>query len=146
MTDAPGHAAGLTSRQRAVLDVLRDSDDHPTAVQILGRARARSPRIGAATIYRALARLVATGDVQEIAIDGAVSSRYEASQVAHDHLVCMDCGQVVDVRVPLRSHALESLATASGYTLSQHEVRVRGRCSQCAAEERVAGRSKPEPG
>jgi len=57
-TPAPTDAA-----TRAVLDVVAEAQDHPTARQVLDRVRERVHGVGAATVYRTLALLVASGQV-----------------------------------------------------------------------------------
>jgi len=69
----------LTPQRRAVLDVLRECDDHPTAADVLTRVRRRHPGIGAATVYRSLALL---GDVTFPMIQRYVDDIVSVSEAA----------------------------------------------------------------
>ena len=49
----------LTRPRRLILDVVRATDVHPTAVFVYQRVRRRLPRVSLATVYRNLRMLAA---------------------------------------------------------------------------------------
>ncbi|MDH7569405.1 MAG: transcriptional repressor, partial [Armatimonadota bacterium] len=55
----------LTPQRRAVLETVRESREHPTAQEILQRAREKQPGLSYATVYNALDYLVRAGLVHE---------------------------------------------------------------------------------
>lgn len=123
----------LTPQRAAILDVVRRSDDHPTARDIYRRVRARMPGIGFATVYRSLNLLAAHGEVLELQLgDGAVA-RYDGNTHSHDHVTCVDCGVAADVAVTLPESAGREASAASGYQVLGYELQFRGRCAPCAA-------------
>jgi Fur family transcriptional regulator, peroxide stress response regulator len=129
----------LTPQRRAVLDVLSDSDDHPTASQVLDRVRARVAGIGAATVYRTLALLVQSGRATELRVGEGQALRYDRTVHRHDHLVCTECGQVQDVHVALDAASLADLTERTSFTVQGYDVQLHGRCAQCAAKEQRQG-------
>lgn len=139
LPNAAGTPGRLTPQRQAVLEVLRDSRDHPTVAELLARVRDRAPGIGAATVYRSLAFLVAAGQALELRFDGA-AARYDANMHHHAHLICDGCGQVHDVAVPLAAlpRPVQQAAVASGFLATSFDLRVRGRCPGCRG-------SAPEP-
>src|SRR6266705_4819830 len=55
----------LTRPRRLILDVVRATDVHPTAVFVYQRVRRRLPRVSLATVYRNLRTLAAEGFLAE---------------------------------------------------------------------------------
>jgi len=120
----------LNANVQAVLDVLRATEQHPTALEIYEEVRHERPRIGLATIYRILHQLTQQEIIKAI---GENDSRYDAHIQRHDHAVCTTCGALLDipVEVNLTSEALQAAASAAGIELTSHEVRLYGRCAAC---------------
>ena len=123
----------LTPQRRAVLDVLADADDHPTAAEVLDRVRQRVPGVGPATVYRTLSRLVEGGQVLELHMGQGAPTRYDCNIHQHDHLICDDCGRVLDVQLPVTARRLRDAAASHGFALRSYDVRIHGRCDSCAA-------------
>lgn len=128
-------ALRLTPQRRAVLDVVAESDDHPTAGQVLERVRERVEGVGAATIYRMLALLVESGQVAELRLGEGQALRYDHTVHRHDHLVCTACGQVEDTHVKLDAGALAELTDMTSFTVTGYDVQLHGRCAPCAAQD-----------
>jgi Fur family ferric uptake transcriptional regulator/Fur family peroxide stress response transcriptional regulator len=122
----------LTPQRRAVLDVLRQAHDHPTAAEVYERVRASSPGIGAATVYRTLGLLVRTGQALELAF-GDGSARYDARVDRHDHLLCERCDRAIDVDSPVPSRMVAQVAAETGFRVTSYDLRFRGLCPDCAA-------------
>jgi Fur family ferric uptake transcriptional regulator/Fur family peroxide stress response transcriptional regulator len=130
------HDLRMTPQRRAVLQVLHEADDHPTAADVFERVRRLVPGIGAATVYRTLALLVDSGQALELSLGDGDSARYDGNVSRHDHLVCVDCGTAIDVSSPLPRRAVDELAATTGFTITSYDVQFRGRCSRCAADPR----------
>lgn len=128
-TEVPG-VGRLTPQRRAVLDVLTAACDHPTAAEVYARVRRSSPGIGAATVYRALALLVAGGAALELNL-GDQAARFDANTRRHDHLVCDACGQVVDIDVPLPPLLTTQVAARTGFAVTSYDLQLRGYCPTC---------------
>jgi Fur family ferric uptake transcriptional regulator/Fur family peroxide stress response transcriptional regulator len=116
----------LTPQRRAVLEVLRQSPDHPTAIEVYERVRAQASGIGAATVYRTLALLVSTGQARELNFDNG-AARYDATTERHDHLVCHGCGSATDIQSPIPAE----IASDYGYALAGYDLQFRGFCPDC---------------
>lgn len=121
----------LTPQRQAVLDVLVEAHDHPTAAQVFERVQAQQPGIGPATVYRTLGLLVAEGKARQLALSDGASARYDANISRHDHVVCIDCGEAMDVDWPMPSDVMSQLAARTGYELTAYDLEFRGRCPAC---------------
>jgi Fur family peroxide stress response transcriptional regulator len=121
----------LHANARAVLEVLRETDTHPTALELYHKVRLLRPHIGLATVYRILHQLTEQKLICEIGRDA--ECRYDANTSRHDHAICTECGALLDVpvEVQIASESLRRAAQSAGLELSSHEVRMYGRCQAC---------------
>lgn len=137
---APDTAPAAPARQpprlgphaQAVLATLRAAQRHPTAAALYDDVRRQHPRLGRATVYRALAALESAGLVVEVWRD-ALGRHYDARTDPHDHAVCVVCGRVADVERPSAPlpDAYIAAVTAGGYEVAGYEVRYLVRCPAC---------------
>ena len=140
MTDGKGVDAGLlqtryrlTKQRAGILRALEDGA-HLTAEAIHERVRAELPAVSLGTIYRTLDILRAIGLVQVFAYGGA--ARYEAALDKHHHLVCVACGEIVNVPAPQVSVLALAIAQDHRYTGTDATLVVSGRCARCAGLSR----------
>jgi Fe2+ or Zn2+ uptake regulation protein len=120
----------VTPQRQAVLDVLRTSYDHPTAQDVIDRVRRTAPGIGAATVYRSLNLLVASGQALELSL-GDAAARYDANTARHDHVVCERCGAAADVDAALPPRLAREVARVSGFAVTGHHLTFTGLCPTC---------------
>lgn len=132
----PAHETQRPHRHdEAVLHALRAARTHPTAADLYDEVRQGHPRIGRATVYRALQRLEAAGLAVEVGRD-SFGRHYDARMERHDHAVCSICGQVIDL-LDVRSLPPETLAPLieiarqAGFATGTYEIRLHGRCATC---------------
>jgi Fur family ferric uptake transcriptional regulator len=130
------------SRQReVVLEVVRSTMDHPTAEWVHRQARRRLPRIGLATVYRNLKRLVEEGLIRELHSAGH-STRFDGNTGRHYHIRCLGCGRVNDLPVSVDAWLEEEAARAMNYRVLGHQVEVLGLCPLCQTESITESRSQ----
>lgn len=122
----------VTRERKLLLDII-DANPHLDATEIFRRARDVSPRIGLATVYRTL-RLLETMDVIDSTGLGEDHSHYEMRQEHHVHLVCSDCGAVLDVAVPFDPLAF---GRRRGYEIRQTRLELVGLCEKCRTKHRT---------
>ena len=121
---------GLTKQRRAVLRVIRDSDEHLTANEVFERARHLLPGIAFATVYNSLRYLKHEGLIGEVRF-GADCTRYDRTLKRHDHAICNDCGKLVDLELPIPDALISEAAKRSKFTAGSIEVTLRGLCPEC---------------
>ncbi|HYU74713.1 MAG TPA: transcriptional repressor, partial [Ktedonobacteraceae bacterium] len=76
----------LNTNARAILDVLRASEKHPTALEVYEEVRRVRPRIGLATVYRLLHQLTEQGLIKELGRNDECC-RYDGRTNRHDHAI-----------------------------------------------------------
>jgi Fur family transcriptional regulator, peroxide stress response regulator len=120
----------LTRQREAILQVVREREDHPTANEIFQDALQRLPTISYATVYNSLRFLKEAGLVYEIKF-GDSASRYDRETGRHDHAICNDCGKLVDFDLPEASELLKVAARKSKFKPESVHVTLRGLCPEC---------------
>lgn len=128
--DGPRRRIRMTPQRRVVLEVLKESGDHPSAVTIFERARRRYPGIAYATIYNALNALVAEGYVKQLSL-GEAAARYDHRTDEHAHAVCSLCGALLDLDIVLPLESVSRAAAERGFALEAIKLQVLGRCDSC---------------
>ena len=123
-----------TPARRALVAALRSAGG-PVSIQEIQRLTDDLPQ---SSVYRNLSVLEAAGVVTRI-VGNDEFGRFELAEDLighHHHLLCEECGAMLDVTVPPAierqlDEALERLAEASGFTLHHHRLDLVGRCAQC---------------
>ena len=86
----------LTAQRRVIAEAMTGEHTHLAADEVFERARAALPEVSRATVYNTLNQLVAMGELLEIShADGR--KRYDPNVAEHHHLVCVRCGDMLDV-------------------------------------------------
>jgi Fur family ferric uptake transcriptional regulator len=125
-------AAGLrvTRPRLAVLDAVH-AQPHVDTETLIGAARARLDAVSHQAVYDVLRVLTDRGLVRRIQPQGSVA-RYEARVGDnHHHLVCRDCGTVVDVDCAIGAAPCLTPSADAGFAIDEAEVVFWGRCSSC---------------
>ncbi len=125
--------ASLPANYRTVLDVVERAGpgSHLTAQEVWVRARALQPRIGFATVHRALIRLHETGAVMKVDVAGGAATIYEPAAGTHAHFRCTACGAITDVDFALPAGTLRELADRHRVAIDAEEITFTGRCASC---------------
>ena len=131
--DRGGAPAGLTPQRRAVLQVVAESEEHPTAGEIFEAARRRLPSISFATVYNSLKYLKEAGLLREINF-GKGSNRYDRETARHDHAVCSRCGRLVDFDLAETSQLMRAAARRSRFKPESIHLTLVGLCPDCQAK------------
>ena len=134
----------ITPQREAVADVVFADSGHRSVEEIELEVRRRGERIGKATVYRTMELLVRSGLVQEHDF-GEGFKRYEhrfTAQPVHEHLICTNCGKVVEFQSPEVLRAQDCISLLYGFRPHRHRLEIYGICSDCQA----LGVSAPTPG
>src|SRR5438094_4329384 len=119
----------LTRPRRLILDVVRATDVHPTAVFVYQRVRRRLPRVSLATVYRNLRMLAAEGFLAERTDAGGL--RFDGNTGPHDHFTCLSCGRIYDVPARDEPSGRPRVAAGTGFHVLDPRPEKSGRCGAC---------------
>jgi len=121
---------GLTKQRHAVLQVIRESEEHLTANEVFEDARRILPGISFATVYNSLHYLKNEGLIGEVTF-GNDASRYDRNLMRHDHAMCNKCGKLVDLELQIPDGMLKEAAKRSRFKPESIEFTLRGLCPEC---------------
>jgi len=120
--------------RRQLVEALRRSAHPMIAAEIVDAAR----DLPQSSVYRNLAVLESAGVVVKVLTNGdrAAFELAEELKGHHHHLVCVSCGQVLDIAIPeklerLLDEGLAPTAAHAGFVLTGHRLDLLGRCAQC---------------
>ena len=118
--------------RRQVVDLLGAQGCSITALEIDRQLQG----VGRATVYRSLEQLEALGLIQKVDLggDAAGYERVDPSGHHHHHIVCEHCGRVIAFEDDQLETAILALAERPDFTVSSHEVTLRGECANCEGE------------
>ncbi|MHB9027343.1 MAG: Fur family transcriptional regulator [Candidatus Latescibacterota bacterium] len=122
------------SKQRdRILEVLRNTDVHPTANWLYHELKDEFPDLSMGTVYRNLTILMEQGLVNKIDF-GSTFDRFEARIQPHYHFICENCNAVIDLDVPVDNTLNDRIADTTGFTPSRHRIEFFGICDGCRKE------------
>ena len=127
------HVSGLriTSQRASILEIIRQGQGHLDADEVHRRAREKQPRLSLSTVYRTLQMLKKLGLIEEVHFNEE-HHHYEIKPSAeHHHLICLDCGRVVEFEYPLARLIKRNVTEAKNFDITGSEVRMTGYCSKC---------------
>src|SRR5688572_5154649 len=118
-------SSGLTKQRQAVLQVIRDSDEHLTANAVYEDARRLLPGISFATVYNSLRYLKKEGFIGEITF-GTGAARYDRKLTRHDHAICNKCGKLVDLDLAIPDVLVKEASKRSKFEVQSIELTLHG--------------------
>jgi Fur family ferric uptake transcriptional regulator len=120
--------------RRQLVEALRRSA-HPMVATDIVEATRNLPQ---SSVYRNLAVLESAGVVVKVLTNGDRSAFELAEELKghHHHLVCVTCGQVLDIEIPekvekMLGEGLAPVVADAGFVLTGHRLDLLGRCAQC---------------
>ena len=122
----------ITSQRRAVLDAFIKSENHVSAEDLYKMVSENEPKIGLATVYRTLALFTQSGLASELDFgDGQKRYEHKYMHSHHDHMICTECGKIIEFHDPLIEQYQEEAARKNNFTMTSHKLDIFGICSQC---------------
>lgn len=115
-----------------ILHVLETSAQrHLSAEEVYKALLASGEEIGLATVYRVLTQFEAAGLVCRHHFEGG-QAVFELNRGGHhDHLVCVQCGRVVEFFDETIEARQRAIAENHGFTIADHALVIYGACPQC---------------
>lgn len=129
-----------TSQRDAIVDtLLRMNGKHVTIEELWHAVRKKNPAVGYATVYRTLMLLVDASIVTQRHFQDGQSQFEFADEHHHDHLICTECGKIVEFENDAIEKLQESIAAEFKFSLSGHRMELYGTCAACGAKAKRAG-------
>ncbi|MBI4500735.1 MAG: transcriptional repressor [Gemmatimonadetes bacterium] len=128
----------VTHQREAIAAAVFFSDAHLSVGDIERLLRERGVKAGKATVYRTLGLLAKAGLVQEHDF-GEGFKRYEPleARTHHEHLICLDCGKVVEFSNERIERMKALIADEHGFRHHHHRLEIYGICRECQRRDAV---------
>jgi Fur family ferric uptake transcriptional regulator len=128
------HGYKLTPQRRAVMRTIVSSQDHLTPAAIYEKVHQDYPDIGLVTIYRTLQILTKLGLICELHAGDSCRSYTISALGHHHHLICSNCGVVVDFPGFELGEVEQKLSKETGFRIDGHLLEFIGLCQACQKE------------
>ncbi|MCK5706822.1 MAG: transcriptional repressor [Candidatus Aureabacteria bacterium] len=130
-----------TLSRQAIIEALSSTSDHMSAEEVYNAVQKKHSSIGLATVYRTLEILVGMAVVLSFDF-GDKRARYELAERFskkdhHHHLVCNDCGKVVEYtefigdEIELLNKTEKGLSKKYNFKIDNHVIQFYGLCKKC---------------
>jgi Fur family ferric uptake transcriptional regulator len=114
-----------------LIELARSGADF-TVEDLWQELRQAEPRIGRATVYRAVEKLVTRGLLARIEFaDGTHHYRVCGCSEHHHHLTCTQCHRVVDIDICLPADQFATIGNQMDFVIEGHSLTLFGRCKNC---------------
>lgn len=114
----------LTENRRLVARVIAESNDHPDVEEVYRRASKINPKIGIATVYRAVNMFEELGVIAKHDFGSKGRARYEKleGEDHHDHLIDITTDEVHEFFSAELEKLKEKVAREHGFELVGHKL------------------------
>lgn len=119
-----------TSQREKVAEMIFEKKSHFEVQTLIKEVQSRHPEIGPATVYRSVKTLCDAGLLHESLQSHAGVTLYEAHEEEHhDHLVCLDCGEIFEFHDESLEDAQSKAIKKMGFTQARHRHVIYAKCS-----------------
>lgn len=129
----------VTPQRLLILGAFGNPTEHLTAEEVYDRVGPLSPAVNRSTVYRTLELFRDLGLISETDLGGGVRHFELIDEHRHHHLICRNCGQMLEIEdewvAPLREAARERY----GFEVTIDHLALFGWCGHC----RPDGESSP---
>lgn len=118
-----------TAEREAVIEEIYATSDHIDADELYLRLKKKGKSISRATVYNTL-ELLLESDLVVRHQFGKSQARYERafSYWQHDHLICLDCGELHEFCDPRLQGIREMVGEIYQFDIKRHALNMYGRC------------------
>jgi Fur family ferric uptake transcriptional regulator len=114
-----------------ILEILETSETrHMSAEDVYKVLLEAQEEIGLATVYRVLTQFEAAGLVTRHHFEGGHSVFEMNEGHHHDHIVCNQCGKVVEFVEETIERCQEKVAKRAGFAIRDHSLIIYGDCTK----------------
>lgn len=135
------------SRQREIiLQHFLETGGHMTVDDLYRVIHRKHPGIGRTTIYRALKVFVDAKLAEAIELkDGLTRFEHKYLHAHHDHMICTECGTILEFLSPEIERLQDEIADAYGFQVDSHRHQIFGLCQKCLRSRKQRKTKKSGP-
>jgi len=121
-----------TGQRETIINSAFSQDEHFTAEELFERVKKQCSDISRATVYRTLGLMVEAGLLRQIDL-GDNHATYDPNfldKPAHNHLVCIDCGRVVEFEDSHIDLLNDCVTRRLGFKPVRQSLKIEASCEQ----------------
>jgi Fur family ferric uptake transcriptional regulator len=122
----------LTPQRLMIVSAIENSDGHVSAEEIYAQVVAKYPHVNISTVYRTLELLKELGLVTETDFGEGRVRYHPAEKGHHHHLVCTECGAIIDLDESSLSSLKAMLLREYKFSANLKHLAIFGRCAKCS--------------
>ena len=121
----------LTPQRMMVLEAIENSENHISAEEIYAQVAAKYSHVNISTVYRTMELLKRLGLVTETDLGGGRVRYHPVHKGRHHHLVCQECGRIIDLDEPVLYSLKDTLRREYDFEADLKHMAIFGRCARC---------------
>lgn len=124
------HRLKRSEQRETILDVFLETEEHLSVDDLLALVHRRRSDVGRTTVYRTLKLLREAGLASELQVGGETRFERHYNREHHDHLICEECGEIIEFQSPDIERLQEEIARKLGFTIKGHRHQIYGLCQR----------------
>jgi Fur family ferric uptake transcriptional regulator len=132
------HKNGLrrTAQREVILEIFLKTEEHLSSEDLYWLVQKKDTSIGHTTVYRSLKLFTEAGLAREVRLgDGKTYYEHHHNHEHHDHLICLQCGKVIEFFSPELEALQDEMAEKFKFKPTHHSLRILGLCEDCQKKE-----------
>ena len=127
-----------TPERKVILREIFSLHNHFEADELYFSLRQKGgQRISRATVYRTLPLLEKSGLIRKVVfIDKHTHYELDYGHMHHEHLICINCGSVIEFYRKSLEDSLEEVARENAFEPIGHKLEITGYCKKCSKKVR----------
>ena len=113
-----------------LIELANDGADFTTD-DLWRKLRQDEPRIGRATVFRSVEKLVDMGLLDRVDFADGTHHYRICSGIHHHHLTCTHCHRVVEIDICLPAEQVAAVSEETNFAIEGHSITIFGRCPSC---------------
>lgn len=128
-----------TSQREVILEVFLKTEGHLSAEDLYILVKEVDQTVGFTTVYRTLKLMAECGLAREEGMgDGRKRYEHNYNHPHHDHLICTECGELIEFYSETIEKKQDEIAAFHNFTPTRHSLRIWGICSDCQKKTKTA--------
>ena len=126
------HGLKSTRQRTLIVETFFASEGHLSVEELWDKVRSTDARVSVATVYRTM-KLLSESGLAHARNFGDGQTRYEAAvgRHHHDHLICTNCGTIVEFENDKIETMQDAVARRHGFKVTSHKMELYGLCKNC---------------
>jgi Fur family transcriptional regulator, ferric uptake regulator len=121
-----------TKQRNLIINTFFSAAGHLSVEDVWAKVRERDAKVSVATVYRTM-KLLAECGLAHARNFGDGQTRYESAlgRHHHDHLICTQCGTIIEFENDRIESLQDAVARKHGFRVTSHKMELYGLCRNC---------------